>query len=125
MSSIRGLYTKYIVSKRIPCPCGADQHCRKCAGRGFTTEDVSSEAQYFILRIDKEGWHGEASRVAVAAYADLVEQFNSKLADEMRVWLRCHAQEDYLGITRAGTAARVEYRSYIKGKVANMLNGAK
>jgi hypothetical protein len=58
---MKGLYNKYIIFKSDDSP-------------------IDPEAQYFVLRIDKD----QAARVAVLAYADQIEDKNPVFASDIR-----------------------------------------
>lgn len=111
----RGLYTKYILFNRIACDCGADRHCQECEGRGFNMVPVDPAGEYFVLRIDKDDWHGEASRVALAAYAWMVAKTNQALELDLKR-LVTHSEPDNghpLVSMAAGRAAENRFREYM------------
>ncbi len=101
----KGLFTKYILRKRVACSCGADRHCQECGGAGFTTRDVDPAGQYFVLRIDEDDWHGEASRLAVSVYSELAAKHNLRLAADLRDWVAAHDDDFKLQFLNAAKAA--------------------
>lgn len=119
----RGLYTKYVIFKRVPCTCGADRHCQKCEGRGFFMDPVEPEAEYFVLRIDEDDWHGEASRVALAVYATMAGRKNCNLAGDVRKWLEKYARGLELGLLNAGRAAHDKFLRFKESDVGRVCQG--
>lgn len=107
----RGLATKYIIRKRVPCHCGADRWCKDCKGLGYTEKDVASKAVYFVLRIDEDDPHGEASRVALAAYARMIAATNQHLANDLSQLATDFTPSDGhpLRALAGGNAAKVRY----------------
>jgi len=108
----KGLFTKYVLFKRVPCKCGADQHCKKCKGTGYTTTPVNPSGQYFVLRVDEGDWHGLASRLALAVYAEMAQKDNISLTGDIWKWLeKFHIPRDHLLILRnAAKRAVDDYR---------------
>ncbi len=51
-------------------------------------EPVDTFAQYFVLRIDTD----HASRVALLAYADVMEQDEPELAGQLRLWVHVYEE---------------------------------
>ena len=109
-----GLKTKYIIRKRIPCSCGGDRWCKLCKGFGYTEKDVDPKAIYFVLRLDEEDWHGEASRAAVCAYAALAEEHNKSLALDLYQLATdlVPGDTDPIGPRAAGAGALKAYREH-------------
>lgn len=108
---MKGLFTKYIIQKRVPCDCGADGYCKKCGGKGFLTEEVDPKGKYFVLRIDEDDPHGEASRLAISAYASAIQNHNLNLAADL--WdlmsTNCPELQRPIFYRNAGEAARKDY----------------
>lgn len=50
-------------------------------------EKLGLVTKYFVLNPTKTNEYGEASRVALSAYADEIESFNKNLALGIRVWV--------------------------------------
>ena len=57
------------------------RRCRQCKGSGRKLVRPNPEAQYFVLRLDKD----PHARTAALSYADSVESINPDLANDLRL----------------------------------------
>ena len=51
------------------------------------TEEKGLVTKYFVLNPHKETPHGRASRVAMIAYAHVIEKHDPQLASDLRDWV--------------------------------------
>jgi hypothetical protein len=83
----RGLYPKYYVQKNVEVLNDQCVHCEErkdtcltCPKTHIEQKPVDENAEYFVLRIDKD----VHARKAALAYADSVEIENPALANDVR-----------------------------------------
>ncbi len=46
------------------------------------------DMKYFVLNPNKADKYGEASREAISKYADIIQEENIELAEDLRYWLK-------------------------------------
>ena len=71
MKDKKGLYLKYHIEKADGSP-------------------IDPNAEYFVLRIDKD----PAARFAIRAYARFINNENPKFADDLRNWALKYSQKE-------------------------------
>lgn len=75
--------SRYLVRKLRTCTICNGKGCQKCYRTGKEIKPIDPNAQYFVLRLDKD----RHARNAALAYADSVETDNPELSLDIKKWV--------------------------------------